>query len=181
MRDFKRAHPAFSLCGLNCALCAMHLGGYCPGCGGGAGNQSCAIARCGAEHGVAFCWDCGEYPCVRYEGFDEYDSFIPHRARQRDVARAQALGLEAYLAELGERAKILRFLLEQYNDGRRKSFFSSAVYLLELADVKDVVARLPDADILPLKERAAEAAGLFQGMADAQGIELKLNKKPKKR
>ena len=42
MKGFARAETRFSLCGLNCALCSMQLGGYCPGCGGGAGNQSCA-------------------------------------------------------------------------------------------------------------------------------------------
>jgi len=30
----------------------MHIGGYCPGCGGGEGNQSCKIARCGMEKGL---------------------------------------------------------------------------------------------------------------------------------
>ena len=35
MKGFSRKEPMFSLCGLNCALCAMHVGGYCPGCGGG--------------------------------------------------------------------------------------------------------------------------------------------------
>ena len=49
VKGFTRAETRFSLCGLNCALCSMHLGGYCPGCGGGAGNQSCAIARCSLE------------------------------------------------------------------------------------------------------------------------------------
>ena len=44
MKGFTRTETRFSLCGLNCALCSMHLGGYCPGCGGGAGNQSCAMA-----------------------------------------------------------------------------------------------------------------------------------------
>lgn len=181
MKDFKRQCPEFSLCGLNCALCTMHLGGYCPGCGGGAGNQSCAIARCGVTHGVEFCWDCGEYPCKKHEGFGEYDSFIPCRVRQRDIARARSLGLDAYLAELSEKVEILRFLLEGYNDGRHKSFFTNAVYLLELIDIKDIMPRLSDADALPLKERAAGAAALFQDMADARGVSLKLNKKPKKK
>lgn len=54
MRGFSRKEPMFSLCGLNCALCAMHVGGYCPGCGGGEGNQSCAIARCSLGRGVEF-------------------------------------------------------------------------------------------------------------------------------
>ena len=75
MKGFTREETRFSLCGLNCTLCPMRLGGYCPGCGGGAGNQSCAIAKCSLEHGgVLFCWECPEYPCSRYEGFDGGDS-----------------------------------------------------------------------------------------------------------
>ena len=51
MKGFTREETRFSLCGLNCCLCSMYLGGYCPGCGGGAGNQSCAFARCSLQHG----------------------------------------------------------------------------------------------------------------------------------
>ena len=50
MKGFTREDKRFSLCGLNCGLCPMQIGGYCPGCGGGEGNQSCAIARCSLEH-----------------------------------------------------------------------------------------------------------------------------------
>ncbi len=40
MKDFTRTDLSFSLCGLNCGLCPMRLGGHCPGCGGGADNTS---------------------------------------------------------------------------------------------------------------------------------------------
>ena len=40
MKGFTREETRFSLCGLNCRLCSMHLGGYCPGCGGGAAEGS---------------------------------------------------------------------------------------------------------------------------------------------
>ena len=33
MKDFARDETRFSLCGLNCLLCPMRTGGYCPGCG----------------------------------------------------------------------------------------------------------------------------------------------------
>ena len=121
MKGFSRKEPMFSLCGLNCALCAMHVGGYCPGCGGGEGNQSCAIARCSLGRGVEFCADCAEYPCARYEGFDDADSFVPHSRRRADLERARELGLEAYMSELREKAELLSELLAGYNDGRRKS------------------------------------------------------------
>ena len=93
MKGFSRKETRFSLCGLNCTLCSMHPGGYCPGCGGGAGNQSCSIAKCSLKHGgVLFCWACPEYPCPRYAGFDDGDSFVPHRNRQQDVPGPEKLG-----------------------------------------------------------------------------------------
>ena len=139
MKGFYREETRFALCGLNCALCVMRLGGHCPGCGGGPGNQSCAIARCSLEHEkVPFCWECPEYPCSRYNGFDVYDSFVPHRNREQDVARAQELGLESYLQELEEKCSILDKLLVHWNDGRRKTFFDTAVYLLPLEELRSV-------------------------------------------
>lgn len=35
MKGFKRENRLLSLCGLNCGLCTMYLGKYCPGCGAG--------------------------------------------------------------------------------------------------------------------------------------------------
>ncbi|MEJ5965379.1 DUF3795 domain-containing protein [Flavonifractor porci] len=183
MKGFTRAETRFSLCGLNCVLCSMHLGGYCPGCGGGAGNQSCAIARCSLEHGgVPFCWECLEYPCSRYEGFDDGDSFVPHRNRQRDIAQVRELGLDAYLAQLEGKREILEELLTHYNVGRHKTFFNTAVHLLPLEDLRAVIAALDSRSELTeelIKERALAAVELLQAAADRRSISLKLNKKPK--
>ena len=184
MKGFTRTETRFSLCGLNCALCSMYLGGYCPGCGGGAGNQSCTIAKCSLEYGgIQFCWACPEYPCSRYEGFDDGDSFVPHRNRQQDIAQARELGLDAYLARLEEKREILNEFLDHYNDGRRKTFFNTAVYLLPLEDLHSVIALLdsrPELGGQPIKNRALAALELLQEAADRRGISLKLNKKPKK-
>ena len=184
MKGFTRTETRFSLCGLDCALCSMRLGDYCPGCGGGAGNQSCALAKCSLEHGsVQFCWECPEYPCSRYEGFDDGDSFVPHRNRQQDIARVQELGLEAHLARLEEKRVLLEELLAHYNDGRRNTLFNTAVYLLPLEDLQFVMAVLdgrPELEGQPIKERALAAVELLQAAADRRGISLKLNKKPKK-
>ena len=182
MKGFTRTETRFSLCGLNCALCSMRLGGYCPGCGGGAGSQSCKIAKCSLEHGaVQFCWECPEYPCTHYEGFDDGDSFVPHRNRVQDIARVQTMGLGTYLTQLEEKRAILDALLAGYNDGRRKTLFHTAVYLLPLEELRAVMAALrQELSEQPVKERALAAAELLQEAADRQGISLKLNKKPKK-
>ncbi len=184
MKGFIREERRFSLCGLSCALCPMQLGGYCPGCGGGEGNQSCAIARCSLEHGgLQFCWDCPDYPCPRFRGFDEVDSFVPHSHRRQDIARARKLGLEAFLAETEEKRSILAALLKDYNDGRRKTFFTTAVYLLPLEELRSVTAALesrPGLAGLPVKERAEAAAQLLRERAECLGLSLKLNKERKK-
>ena len=170
MKGFSRAEPLFSLCGLQCALCPMHLDGHCPGCGGGAGNQSCAIARCSLEQdGVAFCTQCTRYPCERYDGFDACDSFVPHQTRQRDLDHLQAVGLETLLAEMREKTRLLECLLNGYNDGRHKALFRTAAYLLPLPELRAVLKQLGSEPGL----RELRAA------ADRQGLELKLRRNPK--
>ena len=185
MKNFKRENPSFSLCGLNCGLCPMHLGNYCPGCGAGAGNQPCAIARCSQQHNnVEYCFLCGEYPCKKYDCIDAFDSFITHRNQRKDLEKAKAIGIEAYQAELDEKIRILQYLLENCNDGRRKSFFTIAVNLLDLEDLKPAMEQIilqPKAGAFTLKEKAALAMRLLQTTADEKSIVLKLNKKSGKK
>lgn len=92
MKNFARESINVSLCGLNCLLCTMHIGGYCPGCGGGDGNQGCAIARCGMEHQVEFCSFCPEYPCAKYDGIDAADSFITHLNQKNNLEEIHRVG-----------------------------------------------------------------------------------------
>lgn len=180
MKDFVRADQRFSLCGLNCGLCVMHLDGYCPGCGGGVGNQSCAIARCAmGREGVAYCTQCVDYPCARYEAEDAYDSFISHRNRRTDLERHR-LDPEGYRREQEEKAELLQFLLDTCNDGRRKRLFTTGVNLLGLEALRAIRAQLAAEPSLPMEERAALAAAALQKAAAAAGISLRLRRKPKK-
>ena len=176
MKGFHRKNQLFSLCGLNCGLCTMHLGGHCGGCGNG--NQSCKIARCSLEYGgVEYCFECPHYPCEKYEKIDEYDSFITHRKRKADMERLRTIGADRYNAEQEEKVRLLGYLLSTCNDGRRKTLFCLAVNLLELSDVRTVVSQLMASDLLTVKERAVYAATLLQKAADEKGISLKLNRK----
>lgn len=179
MKGFERDDQLFSLCGLNCGLCPMGLGGHCGGCG--KGNQTCKIARCSLEHGaVAYCFHCPDFPCGQYEKIDDFDSFITHKNRRADMERAQEIGLAAYREEQREKAGILELLLAHYNDGRRKTFFCQAVNLLPLPAIRDIMAQLEQSvqmDAWSVKERSAYAVKLFQAFADQEGISLKLRKK----
>ncbi len=185
MKGFSRANLAFSLCGLHCGLCPMRIDGHCPGCGGGAGNQSCAIAKCSLQHNnVEYCFLCSEYPCQKYNGIEEYDSFITHQRQLRDITRALEMGMELYNGEQTQKAEILQTLLANYNDGYRKTFYCVAVNLLPLQDIKNAMQQMAEDSSFGTftgKEKAEYVVSLFRQIADQQGLVLKLHKKPAKK
>ena len=97
------------------------------------------------------------------------------------MVKAKNIGRDGYSKELDEKISILKMLLENYDDGRRKSFFCTALILLELQNVKEVATQIefethPEQ---PIKERALIASELFQTMSGKQNISLKLRKKAK--
>lgn len=179
MKGFERNNQLFSLCGLNCGLCPMFLGKYCGGCGNG--SQSCAIAKCSMEHGnIEYCFECKCYPCEKYLHIDDFDSFITHKKRKCDLEKAQRIGIDKYNLEQKEKMQILDYLLSNYNDGRRKTFFCVAANLLELSEIQEAVKQIEENSelaALSVKERSLYVVNVFQGIADKRGLSLKLNRK----
>ena len=113
----------------------------------------------------------------------EYDSFLPHSRMIRDLERAEELGLAVYITQLEERRSILDRLLAEYNDGRRKSFYILAAYLLEPDSLRRAFNEIQDAVPAdsPVKEKAVTAVEILKKAAEADGVTLKLNKKPKEK
>ncbi|MDD3142293.1 MAG: DUF3795 domain-containing protein [Lachnospiraceae bacterium] len=178
MKGFERKNQLFSLCGLNCSLCSMLLDGHCGGCGNG--NQSCKIARCSLEHGkIEYCYECRNYPCEKYQGIDDFDSFITHKRQKADLEKAQKTGIDKYNLEQIEKNKILHFLLSNYNDGHRKTFFCVAVNLLDISELREAMEQIIEHNefSLPEKEKASYVVDVFQTIANEKNIKLKLNKK----
>lgn len=183
MKNFCRENLLFSLCGLNCGLCPMRIGNYCPGCGGGLGNQPCAIAKCSLAHNqVEYCFQCSEYPCEKFEGIGEYDSFITHQRQLLDIIRAQEIGIEEYNEEQRRKLRTLRLLLDEYNDGRKKSFYCTAINLLPLKETETLLDDIFADTQFHGKNRKEKVESItlgFQRLAEEQGVVLKLRKKLK--
>lgn len=183
MKGFERNNRLLSLCGLNCGLCPMFIGKHCPGCGGGEGNQSCKIARCGIEHGnIDYCFQCAEYPCEKYDHIDEFDSFVTHRNQKANLEKASRIGIESYNEEQKEKVRILDFLLSNFNDGRKKAPFCAAVNLMELDDLRELLTQIehhPETTCSTIKEKSSFVAKQIIEIADDQGIDLSLRKEYK--
>lgn len=185
MKYKQRQYPLFSVCGLNCGLCpGYHTDAVskCPGCGDmdfSSKHPACGVLSCCQRHGLEFCYLCKEYPCTKYEGADSFDSFITHKNQFADSEKARKIGLDAYMTEQNTKVEILRYLLTNFNDGRRKSFFCIAVNLLDLQDLKIVKEQIKN-EIEPdttLKEKSAAVVRLLQTMAEKRNITLRLRRK----
>lgn len=181
LKGFERENSLLSLCGLNCGLCSMHLGGHCEGCG--KNNQSCTLAKCSLQHHqVAYCFECLEYPCEKYQHIDDYDSFITHQNQKANLNKAKKIGIDNYNLEQQEKIKILHYLLDHYNDGRKKTFFCLAVNLLELDELKEglnKIANYPMLSDLPFPKQCQYVVSVFENIAQRRNIILKLKRKKK--
>jgi hypothetical protein len=185
MEAYKRKHPIFALCGLNCGLCPnYHAGGswHCPGFGGPDFSElhpTCAVVTCNHKHdNVEFCFECSEYPCARYNKPGKLDSFITYRNVLTDFAVAKK-DLKSYLKTLQQKQKILVELLAKYNDGRSKSLYCLAANLLPLAALREIMQHIKKTNRTKktdLKEQAKEISELMKSKARELKIELVLRK-----
>ena len=79
-----------------------------------------------------------------------------------------------------EKAQIFSYLLSNYNDGRRKTFFCVAVNLLELPELQEAIKQIQANDelpSLPFKEQCLYVIEVLQKIAERRNIKLKLIKK----
>lgn len=178
LKDFNRTDDIFSLCGLNCGLCGYRLQGNCNGCFKDSFCAAmCPMAPCSVRHGnLQYCFECSEYPCRHYDGFDSYDTLVLHRNQRKDMQKAKEMGIDAYLEEQREKKRILERLLEDYNDGQQDVFYCRAVNMLELEALKEI---MEDADkraqSLNAREKAELMKTLMYKCTEERGCQLELS------
>jgi len=185
-----KAYPTIACCGLDCGLCPTYYTkgpSRCPGCGGpGFFNKhpSCSIITCSVKnHGFETCAECDEFPCSKIEKWDLFDSFICHRASLINLRFIKEIGVEKFVEIQKERIEILEIMLDQYNEGRSKSFYCISTALLSIADLKKALktseqqVKAADISSSDLKSRSKILKSILNDIASKNGIELKLKKK----
>jgi hypothetical protein len=186
MKEYTREYSLFSLCGVNCGLCPRyHTNGNskCPGCGGQdfhLKHPTCSVITCNQKHdNVEYCFQCSSYPCKKYDIENLTDFFITHQNVITDFEKTKSMGISSYQLELNEKVEILKFLIDNYNDGRRKNFYCIAINLLKLSDIKEIIeiinTKISMQDI-EHKNKIAQIVSLFEAKANEQNIKLALRK-----
>jgi hypothetical protein len=81
---------------------------------------------------------------------------------------------------LEENIRILEYLLQNFNDGRSKAFYCTAVNLMDLPLLKLIINQINEeiaTSDMPLKNQIDRIIHMFELQAAAINIDLKLKKK----
>lgn len=139
----KKTYPSIACCGLDCGLCPTYYTkgpSKCPGCCGpnfSSKHPSCSIITCCVKrNGFETCAECSEFICSKLKDWDLYDSFICHRVSLSNLNSIKETGIMAFLTQQNKRITLLETMLENFNEGRSKSFFCIATALLPINDLE---------------------------------------------
>lgn len=186
MADTIKKYSTIGCCGIDCGLCPRyHAKGEtaCPGCGGldfKLKHPSCGFLTCCAiKHGLETCAECAEYPCSRFDAEKSgYDSFVTHRQVFANLDAIKCNEMDCFLAQQNMRINLLKDFLDNYDDGRSKSFFCLACALLPLDKLNEIYTNFKcnnkNAEITQANKYLKDS---LHAVALELNIELKLRKK----
>lgn len=180
-------YPEIGICGLSCRLCPRYqtdAASKCNGCKSADRMAvGCLFITCAIKSkGVEFCWDCGvNEPCERWrrhrETGKEHDSFKTYQKLEHDIKFIKTQGVKAYDEQQRVRESLLLRLLNEFNEGRSKSYYCIAVTLMDINDLMDSLAEATiKSGSLNIKDKAKVMHSLFDAIALKKGYHLGLRK-----
>jgi hypothetical protein len=186
MEETLKKYSTIGCCGIDCGLCPrFHTkgGSVCPGCGGinfKEKHPSCGFVTCCViKNGKEVCSDCSEYICKRFEPEKRgFDSFVSHKRVFRNLDFIRDQGMDSFIDQQKIRMQILSDFLNNYDDGRSKSFFCISCALLPLEKLQEThgfMSILNDSQ--DIKEKNKRLKDRLFDIAWDLNIELKLNNK----
>jgi len=185
-----KKYPIVGTCGLNCGLCPRYYTegtSRCPGCCGPDFWQkmpSCGfITCCVKKRKLETCAQCADWAgCARVAKLLDsakcHDSFISHRPVAANLAFIQKNGIEEFVRLEMEKQKFLRYLIDNYDEGRSKSFYCTSCQLMPLDKLREALedAKTKMTEDTGIKEKGKLVRAAINNLADALQIDLKLRK-----
>jgi len=185
-----KKYPTVACCGLDCGLCPIYYTkgpSRCPGCCGSDffnKHPSCSIITCCVkQHNFETCAECKEFPCSKIDKWDKYDSFISHKVSLTNLTLIKEKDLEEFLSQQQKRIELLEKMLEDFNEGRSKSFYCITTALLSIEDlekaVEESIKQIKEERIakIDLKTKSKILRENLTKLAKDRSIELKLTRK----
>jgi hypothetical protein len=181
-------YPTLGICGLSCRLCPRYqseASSRCEGCktesrlGAACSIQTCALKK----QKVEYCGFCRlSNSCRKWADHCEaglhLDSFVSYQKINENISLIQKHGLPEWDRLQREKERMLRKLIDEYDEGRSRSYLCLAVTLLDLKDLasasnEERKTRPAQSD---LKSRSKEIHRILERIAEKRKIRLALRK-----
>ena len=130
------------------------------------------------------CAECEDFPCQKLKMWDLADSFISHKKSLVNLKEIKKIGLEKFIEQQKKRINFLEFALNDYNEGRSKSFYCIASALLSISFLesckKTIKQKISNENIINIKEKSKMLKEILNKGAIEEKVDLKLRKIAKK-
>ncbi len=180
-------YPKIGICGLSCRLCPMYhteTESRCFGCK--STNRmavGCVFITCALKKkGIEFCWDCSEHTtCEKWKQHREtgktVDSFTCYQKLEENISFIQKHGIGAYEKIQRQRERLLKEILQEFNEGRSKRYYCIAATVFEIDELTAVITQArQDSMGLDIKKKSKGLHSKLDSMAEAKEYYLKLRK-----
>jgi len=180
-------YKEIGICGLSCRLCpAMYRDGEsrCGGCKSpGRMKVGCTFIRCIRDRpGVEFCGDCRESRgCEKWAKHRaagrKGDSFVCYQRLERNIEYIERDGMPAFEKVQRRRQSLLVRMLEGFNEGRSKTYYSIAATVMEPEELESAIGQARKASAgLDLEGRSRALHSALDAVAARKKYLLKLRK-----
>lgn len=181
-------YPEIGICGLSCRLCPRYhieAESRCGGCKGmvrmavGCPFITCAVKK----KGIEFCWKCSENEtCEKWSKHKEFgmqhDTFKCYQKLEDNISLIQKKGVDEFEKEQKIREKLLKEMLQEFNEGRSKNYYCIAATVLEIDELKNAIvnAKKHSKDMVDIKEKSIVLHSILDEIAVSNNYCLKLRK-----
>ena len=134
------------------------------------------------KKGIEFCWDCEKNTvCEKWNKHREVskvgDSFVCYQKLEDNISFIQKNGVEDFEKEQLIREKLLKEMLQGFNEGRSKTFYCIASTILEIEELKKTLSQAKkQSEGLNIKEKSKILHQLLKNIAERKNYYLKLRK-----
>jgi len=183
----KIIYPEIGICGLSCRLCPnfnTEAVSRCLGCKSeGRMAVGCPFITCAIKKkGIEFCWDCEEgKTCEKWKKHRDvgkkHDSFKSYQKLEEDIEFIQKNGVDKFDKMQRIREKLLKEMLQDFNEGRSKSYYCIASTVMEIEELKEALYKSKlDSKGLNIKEKSKLLHSILDEIAEQKKYYLKLRK-----
>jgi hypothetical protein len=154
MNEHVKLYPTIGVCGLDCGLCPRYYTvgpSRCPGCCGPEffnKHPSCSfITCCVKKKNLEVCAECSDFPCSKFKSDEEYQqlkessSYPSYKKVMPNLNFIKEHGIEKFIAQQKKRIRLLETMIDNFDDGRSKSFYCKSATLLDLGDIRDSLGK----------------------------------------